>query len=262
MPVRTLPAWPAGRPLRAWQEEAVAAVLAHPQRSFLASATPAAGKTTFGLHVAHRMLSEGRVGRDLHRRADHPHRPPVGRRRRPLRARHRAQPAQRRRAGAARPPRRRGDLPDARRRPEGAPPPLPGGPDAAAGRRAAPHGRPGRLGPQRAGGVRGRALPPAALGHAVPLRQHADPVDRLRRGRRLPRRLRLRLHRRAARRRLPPRRPSTPTTATWSGCPTAAAAAPTSRSACPPPRRRAGCAPRSTPTATGSPTCCATPTRG
>ena len=63
MPVRTLPAWPAGRPLRAWQEEAVAAALAHPQRSFLASATPAAGKTTFGLHVAHRMLSEGRVGR-------------------------------------------------------------------------------------------------------------------------------------------------------------------------------------------------------
>ena len=41
----------------------MAAVLAHPQRSFLASATPAAGKTTFGLHVAHRMLSEGRVGR-------------------------------------------------------------------------------------------------------------------------------------------------------------------------------------------------------
>src|SRR5215204_1890011 len=63
MPARTLPAWPAGRPLRAWQEEAVAAALAHPHRSFLASATPAAGKTTFGLHVAHRMLSEGRVGR-------------------------------------------------------------------------------------------------------------------------------------------------------------------------------------------------------
>src|SRR3954466_16409012 len=63
MPVLTLPAWPAGRPLRAWQEEAVAAVLAHPQRSFLASATPAAGKTTFGLHVAHRMLAEGRGGR-------------------------------------------------------------------------------------------------------------------------------------------------------------------------------------------------------
>jgi superfamily II DNA or RNA helicase len=31
--------------------------------SFLASATPAAGKTTFGLHVAHRMLAEGRVAR-------------------------------------------------------------------------------------------------------------------------------------------------------------------------------------------------------
>jgi hypothetical protein len=63
MPVRPLPAWPTGRPLRAWQEAAAAAVLAHPQRSFLASATPAAGKTTFGLHVAHRMLSERRVGR-------------------------------------------------------------------------------------------------------------------------------------------------------------------------------------------------------
>ena len=38
-------------------------MLAHPQRSFLASATPAAGKTTFGLNVAHRMLAEGRVAR-------------------------------------------------------------------------------------------------------------------------------------------------------------------------------------------------------
>src|SRR5215210_756885 len=63
MPVPTLPAWPAGRPLRSWQEEAVAAVLAHPRRSFLASATPAAGKTTFGLNVAHRMLAERRVAR-------------------------------------------------------------------------------------------------------------------------------------------------------------------------------------------------------
>ena len=31
--------------------------------AFLASATPAAGKTTFGLRVAHQMLEEGRVGR-------------------------------------------------------------------------------------------------------------------------------------------------------------------------------------------------------
>ena len=31
--------------------------------AFLASATPAAGKTTFGLHVAHRMLAEGRIAR-------------------------------------------------------------------------------------------------------------------------------------------------------------------------------------------------------
>ena len=117
MPVPTLPAWPAGRPLRSWQEEAVAAVLAHPQRSFLASATPAAGKTTFGLNVAHRMLVRAPGRARLRRRADHPHRAPVGRRRRPLRPRPRAQPAQRRRARAARPPRRRRDLPDARRRP-------------------------------------------------------------------------------------------------------------------------------------------------
>ena len=36
---------------------------AHPASSFLASATPAAGKTTFGLHMAHRMLSAGFVSR-------------------------------------------------------------------------------------------------------------------------------------------------------------------------------------------------------
>ena len=60
---RPLPAWPAGRPLRAWQQAAAAAVHEHAGASFLASATPAAGKTTFGLSVAHRMLSEGRVAR-------------------------------------------------------------------------------------------------------------------------------------------------------------------------------------------------------
>jgi superfamily II DNA or RNA helicase len=38
-------------------------VLGHEAASFLASATPAAGKTTLGLHVAHRMLCEGRVRR-------------------------------------------------------------------------------------------------------------------------------------------------------------------------------------------------------
>ena len=59
----TLPSWPADRPLREWQRSAAAAVFSHPSDSFLASATPAAGKTTFGLHVAHRMLAEGRVAR-------------------------------------------------------------------------------------------------------------------------------------------------------------------------------------------------------
>jgi len=38
-------------------------VRAHGSPNFLASATPAAGKTTFGLHIAHRMLSSGFVSR-------------------------------------------------------------------------------------------------------------------------------------------------------------------------------------------------------
>jgi superfamily II DNA or RNA helicase len=59
----TLPSWPVDRPLRAWQQAAAAAVLSHEGDAFLASATPAAGKTTFGLHIAHRLLSEGRVAR-------------------------------------------------------------------------------------------------------------------------------------------------------------------------------------------------------
>ena len=59
----TPPSWPADRPLRAWQQAAAAALFLAPGDAFLASATPAAGKTTFGLHVAHRMLSEGRVAR-------------------------------------------------------------------------------------------------------------------------------------------------------------------------------------------------------
>jgi superfamily II DNA or RNA helicase len=59
----SLPDWPGSRALRAWQEEATEAVRAHTGSSFLASATPAAGKTTFGLHIAHRMLSAGFVSR-------------------------------------------------------------------------------------------------------------------------------------------------------------------------------------------------------
>ncbi|HET7443884.1 MAG TPA: DEAD/DEAH box helicase family protein [Solirubrobacterales bacterium] len=60
---RRLPDWPDARPLRSWQQEATEAVRAHSAPSFLASATPAAGKTTFGLHIAHRMLSAGFVSR-------------------------------------------------------------------------------------------------------------------------------------------------------------------------------------------------------
>jgi superfamily II DNA or RNA helicase len=59
----SLSAWPETRPLRSWQKEATEAVRAHSAASFLASATPAAGKTTFGLHIAHRMLSANFVSR-------------------------------------------------------------------------------------------------------------------------------------------------------------------------------------------------------
>lgn len=58
-----LPDWPANRPLRAWQVTATEAFDATGGEAFLASATPAAGKTTFGLHQAHRLLSAGVVRR-------------------------------------------------------------------------------------------------------------------------------------------------------------------------------------------------------
>ena len=60
---RSLPPWPADRPLRTWQRAALDVLDKHEGEAFLASATPAAGKTTFGLHVAHRMLSAGAVAR-------------------------------------------------------------------------------------------------------------------------------------------------------------------------------------------------------
>jgi len=60
---RSLPDWPAERPLREWQAAALAALAAHDGDSFLASATPAAGKTTFGLRVAYEMLASGQVER-------------------------------------------------------------------------------------------------------------------------------------------------------------------------------------------------------
>jgi superfamily II DNA or RNA helicase len=61
--MRSLPDWPTSRPLRPWQERALHAVHGHRGDSFLASATPAAGKTTFGLRVAHDLLRGGRVAR-------------------------------------------------------------------------------------------------------------------------------------------------------------------------------------------------------
>lgn len=60
---RSLSPWPSRRPLRAWQQRALDAISAHEGEAFLASATPAAGKTTFGLRVAYELLTAGRVQR-------------------------------------------------------------------------------------------------------------------------------------------------------------------------------------------------------
>ena len=60
---KTLPPWPARRPLRVWQQTALEALGRHDGEAFLASATPAAGKTTFGLRVAYELLQSGRVQR-------------------------------------------------------------------------------------------------------------------------------------------------------------------------------------------------------
>jgi len=60
---RPLPAWPARRPLRAWQQRALDALAVYDGEAFLASATPAAGKTTFGLRAAYELLEAGRVQR-------------------------------------------------------------------------------------------------------------------------------------------------------------------------------------------------------
>jgi superfamily II DNA or RNA helicase len=59
----SLPAWPGDRALRDWQLAALERVLESPGGDFLASATPAAGKTTFGLRVAYELLRRGLVSR-------------------------------------------------------------------------------------------------------------------------------------------------------------------------------------------------------
>jgi superfamily II DNA or RNA helicase len=58
-----IPPWPSSRPLRAWQGEALERLLERPTGNFLAAATPAAGKTTFGLRVAHLLMANGHVDR-------------------------------------------------------------------------------------------------------------------------------------------------------------------------------------------------------
>jgi superfamily II DNA or RNA helicase len=62
-PARDEPVEPAGRPLRPWQREALAQFEANAESSFLAVATPGAGKTVFALWAALRALRRGRARR-------------------------------------------------------------------------------------------------------------------------------------------------------------------------------------------------------
>ncbi len=59
----TLPPWKAK--LRDWQTRAVAAALTHRNPDFLATATPAAGKTRFALRIAHQYLADRAATRVL-----------------------------------------------------------------------------------------------------------------------------------------------------------------------------------------------------
>jgi superfamily II DNA or RNA helicase len=56
-------AWGTAPALRAWQSDAIERYFARSPRDFLAVATPGAGKTTFALQVAGRLLQERRIDR-------------------------------------------------------------------------------------------------------------------------------------------------------------------------------------------------------
>ncbi len=182
---RSLPSWPTGRPLRAWQQAAAAKVFAPRRRVLPRLRDPR--RRQDDLRAARRpsdALRGARVARGRGR-ADDPHLPPVGARRRPLRHLAGAEPAELRRARAA--------------RPDGVAvtyATVAAGPEVHRRRCAErptlliadePHhmGEDATWGRTTIYGVRARAVPAAALGHAVSLGQLADPVGALRRGGRL-----------------------------------------------------------------------------
>src|SRR5581483_2524622 len=55
--------WPASSALRPWQADALAAYQGNEGENFLCASTPGAGKTTFGLRIAHELLRCGEIER-------------------------------------------------------------------------------------------------------------------------------------------------------------------------------------------------------
>src|SRR4051794_13719581 len=61
--MRITGSWPASSELRPWQSEALDKYRASEMENFLCASTPGAGKTTFGLRIAHELLNSGEVER-------------------------------------------------------------------------------------------------------------------------------------------------------------------------------------------------------
>ena len=209
---------PADRPLRAWQRAAAERRL-RPRRRRVPRLRHARGRED-DVRAARRAPDARRgAGRARGgRRADDAHLPPVGGRRRALRDRPRAQPAERRGARSRA---------TATASPSPTRPSRPGRPrtgaarrgaDAADRRRAAPHGRARGVGRSDRRGVRA----PPASGCCSPARRSAPTTRRSRGSATTTTASRAPTTRTATPRRCSTacaaRSRSTPTTATWSGC--------------------------------------------
>ena len=68
--MKVLRNWHFKFPVRKWQAQAERRFHALDHKDFLLVATPASGKTTIALKIAHNLLSDGSIERCRHRRSD------------------------------------------------------------------------------------------------------------------------------------------------------------------------------------------------